>query len=232
MHRYSTLCLSVLIYGAALSVTLFFAPPARADQIVLTVDEHGHKIFINTSEPAERPAGWLSGLSRNRTATFPSPTPEINHLVDQTAKQFEVDPQLVHAIIRTESEYNPKAVSRKGAMGLMQLIPGTAARFGVNNPFDPKQNIEGGISYLKYLLDLFGGDLALSLAAYNSGEHAVERYGGIPAFPETRHYVRKVWDLYQPGEALNPAQGLKEPARPPIYRYVDTRGVVHFTNVE
>jgi soluble lytic murein transglycosylase-like protein len=119
-------------------------------------------------------------------------------------------------------------------MGLMQLIPATAQRFGVANPFDPKQNLEGGITYLKYLMSLFGGDLALSLAAYNAGENAVRRTGGIPWIAETQNYVRKVTELYSPRTVLTPPkqQTAAEPTQAPIYRYVDAYGVVHFTNVE
>ena len=116
-------------------------------------------------------------------------------------------------------------------MGLMQLVPGTAKRFGVENPFDPKHNIEGGVSYLKYLLEMFDGDVTLSLAAYNAGENSVLRYGGIPAFAETQDYVRKVNNLY----GANPPSGeagqkTKEPPKATIYRYVDAQGVVHYTN--
>jgi soluble lytic murein transglycosylase-like protein len=118
-------------------------------------------------------------------------------------------------------------------MGLMQLVPATAHRFGVVNPFDPKQNLEGGVNYLKYLLDLFGGDLSLSLAAYNAGEHSVQRSGGIPAIPETQNYVRKVTSIYQPGDAPAPAKTPPQgPPKAPIVRYVDEYGVVHYTNVE
>lgn len=139
------------------------------------------------------------------------------------------------AVIRVESGFDAKAVSSKGAMGLMQLIPATAQRFGVANPFDPKQNIEGGVNYLKHLLDLFGGDLNLSLAAYNAGEHTVQRFGGIPAIPETQNYVRRVTSIYQTGDAPAPAGSkttTKDPLKVPITRYVDEFGVVHFTNVE
>jgi soluble lytic murein transglycosylase-like protein len=139
---------------------------------------------------------------------------------------------LIHAIIRVESEYNPNAVSSKGAMGLMQLIPATAQRFGVDNPFDPKQNIQGGVNYLKYLLDLFKGDLTLSLAAYNAGEHSVQQAGGIPAFTETRDYVRKVTNLYNPGSPPPISKPkASEPAKIPIIRYVDEHGVAHYTNI-
>ena len=157
----------------------------------------------------------------------------INELVEQTANRYRVDPGLVHAIIRVESGYDPKAVSSKGAMGLMQLVPATAQRYGVVNPFDPKQNLEGGVNYLKYLLDLFRGDLNLSLAAYNAGEHSVQRSGGIPAFPETQDYVRKVTNIYQSGNAPTPGKTTpKEPPTVPITRYVDEHGVVHYTNME
>jgi soluble lytic murein transglycosylase-like protein len=115
-------------------------------------------------------------------------------------------------------------------MGLMQLIPDTAQRFGVENPFNPKENIEGGVSFLRHLLDRFGGDLPLSLAAYNAGEGAVQRSGGVPSFAETKDYVRKVTNIYQSGSGANAAGN--KPQSSPIVRYVDERGVVHYTNVE
>ena len=214
-------------------VLLFLFPcPTRADQIVAIVDEQGHKVYVNTGEPVTR-VDWATQSFRPERGIGSLPVAEIDRLVRQTAKHFQVDPQLVHAIISVESKYDPNAISSKGAMGLMQLVPATARRFGVENPFDPKQNIEGGVNYLKYLLDQYGGNVALSLAAYNAGEHSVERYGGIPAFQETRQYVRKVTNLYQNGEVVGlPGRTSKEPAKVPIIRYVDANGVVHFTNVE
>ena len=212
---------------------LVFSQMGRADEIVAVTDEQGHTIFINTGEPRAH-LEWSKGADRPaRARTASLPPQEINHLVEQTANRFQVDPQLVHAIIKVESEYDPNAVSSKGAMGLMQLIPKTAQRFGVENPFNPKENIEGGVSYLKHLLNLFGGDLSLSLAAYNAGEHAVERFGGIPSFAETRDYVQKVTDIYQLGSAQSGTYAAaKKPQPSPIIRYVDEQGVVHYTNVE
>jgi soluble lytic murein transglycosylase-like protein len=207
--------------------------PARAEGIVCITDEYGRKIFINTSEPRAKGELATRALPLVGAGNASLPPREISHLVEQTASRLQVDPQLVHAIIKVESEYDPKAVSRKGAMGLMQLIPETAQRFGVENPFNPKENIQGGVSYLKHLLDLFGGNLSLSLAAYNAGEGAVQRFGGIPSFAETRDYVQKVTNIYQSGspQAGTNAAGNKPPAWP-IIRYVDERGVVHYSNVE
>ena len=120
---------------------------------------------------------------------------QLRRLAAETAKRHAVDPDLVEAVIQVESNYNPAAVSPKGAIGLMQLIPATARRFGVQNPFDPRENLEGGIQYLKYLQQLYGDD-RLALAAYNAGEGAVDRYGWIPPYPETQTYVYEVGRRY------------------------------------
>ena len=118
--------------------------------------------------------------------------PGIAETVDRIARQNQLSPRLVHSVIQAESNYDPNAVSPKGAQGLMQLIPATARRFGVANVFDPADNIQGGARYLKHLLELYKGDETLALAAYNAGEGAVSRYGGVPPFPETQGYVAKV----------------------------------------
>jgi soluble lytic murein transglycosylase-like protein len=112
--------------------------------------------------------------------------------VDEVADRYAIEPELVHSVIQVESNYNPFALSPKGAQGLMQLIPSTAQRFGVRNAFDPSQNLEGGVRYLKHLLALYRGDERLALAAYNAGEGAVERWKGVPPYPETRQYVGEV----------------------------------------
>ncbi|MGD0498944.1 MAG: lytic transglycosylase domain-containing protein [Bryobacteraceae bacterium] len=118
--------------------------------------------------------------------------PSFQQTVERIAAEQSVPPELIHSVIQIESGYNPYAVSPKGALGLMQLIPSTARRFGVADVFDPAENIQGGARYLKYLLDLYRGNRVLALAAYNAGEGAVARYGDVPPFPETRHYVSAV----------------------------------------
>ena len=117
-------------------------------------------------------------------------------IVQRLAPQYGVHPGLAYAVIRAESNFNPLAVSQKNAQGLMQLIPATAARFRVKQPLDPEQNIRGGLSYLRWLLAYFKGDVPLVVAAYNAGEGAVERYKGIPPYPETQGYVRRIQEVF------------------------------------
>ncbi len=138
----------------------------------------------------------------------------VTELVEQAARQYDLDPLLVHSVIQVESNYNPYAISRKGAEGLMQLIPSTARRFGAANSFSPRENIDAGVRYLKYLKNIFGDD-RLALAAYNAGEAAVARYGWIPPYAETQQYVYNVGKKY--GEARRRAAALPkpEPVAPP-----------------
>jgi soluble lytic murein transglycosylase-like protein len=165
------------------------------------------------------------------TLNEPSATPpdRLDRIVRDAAERHKVDPALVKAVIATESGWNPQAVSNKGAVGLMQLIPGTAQRYGVGNAFDPVQNVEGGTRYLRWLLDRYDGDLTKSLAAYNAGERSVDRSGGVPAYPETQHYVQKVTDTYfRTGSGRNIT--LWQPPRPPVRRETESSGRVIFTN--
>ncbi len=117
---------------------------------------------------------------------------EFEHIINSCSLRYGVDMSLVKAVIQAESGYNPNAVSRKGAAGLMQLMPKTAQDLKVSNSFDPSENIRGGVRYLKFLLDTFKGDVTLALAAYNAGLSKVAQYGGIPPYEETRNYVGKV----------------------------------------
>lgn len=123
-------------------------------------------------------------------------SPGLDNIVQQAAQTHKVDAALVHAVIHAESGFNPNAVSPKGASGLMQLMPATARRYGVQNIFDPQQNVGAGVHYLKDLLKMFGNNPRLALAAYNAGENSVIRFGGIPPYPETTQYVSKVLTLH------------------------------------
>ncbi|MGQ9509687.1 MAG: transglycosylase SLT domain-containing protein [Thermodesulfobacteriota bacterium] len=122
---------------------------------------------------------------------------KFDHLIYEFSKKYEVDFALIKAMIRAESGFNPMAISRKGAKGLMQLMPQTAIRMNVSNLFDPRENIEGGVRYFKYLLSLFNNDIRLSLAAYNAGENIVSEIKAIPPYQETIDYIRRVWRYYQ-----------------------------------
>ncbi len=156
--------------------------------------------------------------------------PTLARLIDDAARAHDVDPLLVHSVIQVESNYDPFALSPKGAEGLMQLIPSTARRFGVRNPFDVRQNIEGGVKYLKYLQELFKDD-RLALAAYNAGEGAVSRYGDIPPYRETQYYVAKVGKKVDAArvrqkERAQPPEAEK-PEHPPLEHYLDANGRLH-----
>jgi hypothetical protein len=120
----------------------------------------------------------------------------VRSIVNKLAPKYDLDPRLVLAVIAVESNFQAAAVSPKNAQGLMQLIPGTAKRFGVQDPFNPSDNIRGGMLYLRWLLKAFNGNLSLALAGYNAGEKAVERYKGVPPYDETRQYVEKIHKLY------------------------------------
>ena len=121
---------------------------------------------------------------------------DLHQLVQTISREHGVDPKLVDALVRVESAYDPNAVSRRGAMGLMQLMPATAQRLGVDDPFDPEKNVRGGVREFSRLLDQYSGNLQFALAAYNAGEGAVARYRGVPPYTETRNYVSRILSIY------------------------------------
>ena len=130
---------------------------------------------------------------------------EIDASIVMAAARHNVDPNLVRAVVKVESNFNSNAVSRKGAMGLMQLMPSTARSLNVKNPFDPDQNVDAGVRHLKQLLENYNGDVNLTLAAYNAGSGAVARSSGVPRFAETQNYVRRITNLYYGGVGFFPS---------------------------
>jgi hypothetical protein len=165
-------------------------------------------------------------------APVAAPDSAVRTLVEEAAKTFDVSPALVDSVIQVESNYNPNAISPKGAQGLMQLMPATARRFGVKNSFDAKQNIEGGVRYLKFLQQTFKDD-RLAIAAYNAGEGAVAKYGNVPPYAETMNYVAKVGKKY--GQAKRAADKpkmvakLEETAKPAVD---EPRHIVHYLDAD
>jgi soluble lytic murein transglycosylase-like protein len=153
---------------------------------------------------------------------------EIDQSIVMAAARHNVDPNLVRAVVKVESNFNSNAVSRTGAMGLMQLMPKTARELKVKNPFDPQQNVDAGVRHLKYLLENYNGDVNLTLAAYNAGEGAVRRSAGVPHFAETQDYVRKITHLYYGGSDLSQTGASRDPVK--VQR--DERGVLYISNTD
>ena len=152
---------------------------------------------------------------------------DIDSAIEQAAARHNVDPNLVRAVVKVESNFNPNAVSRKGAMGLMQLMPSTARQLNVKNPFDPEQNVDAGVRHLKQLLESYGGDIKLTLAAYNAGAGAVARSSGVPRYAETQNYVRRITNLYHGGSVFNPGA-----THDPVTVQRDARGVLYISNTD
>ena len=157
-----------------------------------------YKLIIKTPPPTPTSVSSLRNDSYKDPGFYGANKKRFSDLIEQTANKHQVDAKLVHAVIQTESAYNADAQSPKGAVGLMQLMPDTAKRFGVIDRNDPDQNVDGGIRYLKHLINLFNPKIDLALAAYNAGENAVMRNNNtIPPYPETQNYVKQVLALYR-----------------------------------
>ncbi|MCK9419253.1 MAG: lytic transglycosylase domain-containing protein [Nitrospirae bacterium] len=175
-----------------------------------------------TAEQRMKTQARSSAASRTQLSSSNLPSAYID-IINTACSRHGVDPALVHAVVKVESDFNPYALSRKGAMGLMQLMPQTALVMNVGNSFNPHENIDGGVKYLRYLIDRYEGNLRLALAAYNSGETAVKKWGTIPPYRETQNYVQKIMKLYN-GEEL------AFRARHTIYMYYGEDGALTLTD--
>src|SRR5207302_2073931 len=212
--------------------------PASA-QIAKIKDDSGRNFFINSNPAAIKIAASTkshaniylpaeTSLTGHSRAAMDIDRDGVEKLVREAADRHRMDPALVRAVIETESNWNPRAYSRKGAGGLMQLIPTTAQRYGAYDLFNPQQNIDAGVKHLKWLLERYNGNLNLALAAYNAGEGAVDRAHGIPAYRETRNYVQRVQDAYfRPGSGRL-ADAFINPRA--IHRDVTPSGRIIFSN--
>jgi soluble lytic murein transglycosylase len=223
------------ILAILLAAVLLYVSPASAD-IYKYVDDNG--VVCYTDSPAgkktvtEKKEKSFSQQTPNETAGNVSS--DYTPFVQQAATKYEIEPELIKAVIKTESNGNHRALSRKGAMGLMQLMPSTAYDMNVVNPFNPEENIEGGTRYLRSLLERFNGDITLALAAYNAGPKTVEKYNSVPPISETKQYVKKILSIFR-GKgnysfSESTGQGNATPQPVPIYRVVLDDGTVLFTN--
>jgi len=205
MKNYMTFCKKTLAFFAFFCIVASFNSNVFASNKGVLVLPNGVKVSVDLDAPIyiTKKIGGKAYFWRYDPRTKKS-TPvkhtekskKFEHLVEMASKAFGVNPKLIHSVIHHESRYNPRAVSPVGAMGLMQLMPGTAKRMGVSDPFDPKENIMGGTKYLRLLLDMFDGNPIHAVAAYNAGEGRVMKYKGVPPFPETKQYVARVMNSF------------------------------------
>jgi soluble lytic murein transglycosylase-like protein len=180
---HATVCAAILALATA---------PVFADELLYYIDKDGQIVFTNT--PSKKSVKPVPRMRRGPAQYSAKALPKTAYdpYIEQVARDNNVDPSLVKAVALVESGFNPKAVSNKGARGLMQLLPSTAKQYGVTNLHDPYQNLKAGAAHLRDLLDEFDGNVTLALAAYNAGSGAVRRYGGVPAYAETQNYVKKI----------------------------------------
>jgi soluble lytic murein transglycosylase-like protein len=237
-------CIGVLALAGSLSASGLVTRSVAAPRVrsIVRADSQGRLVRRIVVSPRLVPPRVVASPAASASASVSAV--DVPAIVESTARKYDVDPLLVHSVIAVESAYNPYAVSPKGAQGLMQLMPGTARRFGVSNTFDPVENIEGGVRYLKYLSTLFPQDPRLAVAAYNAGEGAVWKYNyQIPPYPETEQYVQRVAKKY--GQARKSSVKKAAPVAPeppagsrpagPVYASVqtwtDSEGRLHMRTV-
>jgi len=222
---------AVLLKGLIFASVLFGSSFSYGESLYSYTDESGVRVYTNIAP--QGPVQELRSIGTPDETSEISETPSLHEtdydsIIDKYAAQYRLDPSLIRSMIATESAFNAKAVSKKGAQGLMQLMPSTASRLGVSNAFDPEQNIKGGMKHMRYLLDTFNNDLSLSLAAYNAGENLVQRLGRIPNIPETHNYVQTITKLY--GKKTLDGIGESEDFTPSVYRY-EENGILHLTSI-
>jgi soluble lytic murein transglycosylase-like protein len=226
----------VFFYFSILAAFLAWDRGAFSQPLFSYVDETGTRVFSNVAPTS--PVEDLSITGEIPAPDPPAPAPikskseAFDPIIEKYANDYRLDPSLIKSIIAAESGFNPKAVSSKGARGLMQLMPATAELLGVSNSFDPEQNIQGGVKHFRTLMDNFKEDIPLSLAAYNAGESRVQRLGRIPPIKETQDYVQSVTKLYEKSKSVAPKQQAQEKELLPLlFRYVDDSGVLNVTNI-
>jgi len=198
--------LSRVFRSAALVVALGVAPLLLAGDMLYVVED-GAIVFTNTPRSDARPVPGFERQIGSSSAALPVTI--YDAYIDRLAREEGLAPELIKAVALVESGLNPHAVSPKGAEGLMQLMPATAAQYGVSDSFDPLENLRAGARHLRSLLDEFGGDQTLALAAYNAGSGAVRRYRGVPAYEETRNYVNKVQERLGQSRRPHPVDPLE-----------------------
>lgn len=225
----------ILVLIQIVVATASMAPAGQGQDFFTYVDTHGAHVFTNIAPINSETIADLGARDPIEPATpprsqkFQAGPDAYDALISKYASLYRLDPSLIHSIIATESAFNPKAISSKGACGLMQLMPETAERLGVQDSFDPEQNIRAGTQHFRSLMDMFNNNIDLSLAAYNAGENLVRRLGRIPPYEETINYVQSVTRRYK--EKLKYAQDRGEASEAPTIRFVDATGVLHVTNI-